>query len=124
SRRAQLAAEALCAGFPFGRDGRAYRDWFEAGNGSRLYQEMYDHAGVQVHVMPCAFGGAEAGGWFAKEIKAPNDIKGLRMRIFGLGGRGMSKTGATPALAPGGSLGKGFEKGEQHAGQLFTPAGR
>ena len=43
-----------------------------------LYQEMYDHAGMKVHVMPCAFGGAESGGWFAKEIQSKADLKGLR----------------------------------------------
>ena len=66
---AKLPAASLFAGFPFGPDGKAYLDWFEQGNGRKLYQEMYDHAGLKVHVMPCAFGGAEAGGWFAKEIK-------------------------------------------------------
>jgi len=119
---AKIPAAALFAGFPFGPDGKTYRDWFETGNGSRLYQEMYDHAGVQVHVMPCAFGGAEAGGWFAKEIKTPDDIKSLRMRIFGLGGRVMSKLGATTVLVPGGSLVKAFEKGDIDAAELYTPA--
>jgi TRAP-type mannitol/chloroaromatic compound transport system substrate-binding protein len=119
---AKIPAGALFAGFPFGPDGKTYRDWFENGNGGKLYQEMYDHAGVQVHVMPCAFGGAEAGGWFAKEIKTPDDIKGLRMRIFGLGGRVMSKLGATTVILPGGNLVRAFDKGDIDAAELYTPA--
>jgi TRAP-type mannitol/chloroaromatic compound transport system substrate-binding protein len=119
---AKIPAAALFAGFPFGPDGKTYLDWFETGNGSRLYQEMYDQAGVQVHVMPCAFGGAEAGGWFTKEIKTADDIKGLRMRIFGLGGRVMSKLGATTVIVPGGNLVKAFDRGDIDAAELYTPA--
>jgi TRAP-type mannitol/chloroaromatic compound transport system substrate-binding protein len=119
---AKIPAAALFAGFPFGPDGKTYLAWFETGDGKTLYQEMYDHAGMNVHVMPCAFGGAEAGGWFAKEIKTPDDIKGLRMRIFGLGGRVLSKLGATTVIVPGGNLVKAFDKGDIDAAELYTPA--
>jgi TRAP-type mannitol/chloroaromatic compound transport system substrate-binding protein len=44
------------------------------------------------------------------------------MRIFGLGGRVMSKLGATTVLVPGGSLVKAFEKGDIDAAELYTPA--
>jgi TRAP-type mannitol/chloroaromatic compound transport system substrate-binding protein len=119
---AKLPAAALFSGFPFGPDAKEYLDWFEDGSGRKLYQEMYDHAGFKVHVMPCAFGGAEAGGWFAKEIKTTEDIKGLRMRIFGLGGRVMSRLGATAVLMPGGDLPAAFEKGQIDAAELYPPA--
>jgi TRAP-type mannitol/chloroaromatic compound transport system substrate-binding protein len=119
---AKLPAAALFSGYPFGPDAKAYLDWFEEGSGRKLYQEMYDHAGLKVHVMPCAFGGAEAGGWFMKEIKSAEDIKGLRIRIFGLGGRVMSHLGATTVVIPGGKLLAAFEKGEIDAAELYTPA--
>jgi TRAP-type mannitol/chloroaromatic compound transport system substrate-binding protein len=83
---------------------------------------MYDHAGLKVHVIPCAFGGAEAGGWFAKEIKTTSDLEGLRMRIFGLGGRVMSRAGATTVLMPGGDLDTAFAKKKIDAAELYTPA--
>lgn len=119
---AKLAAAVLFSGFPFGPDAKGYLDWFEQGNGRKLYQEMYDHAGFKVHVMPCAFGGAETGGWFVKEIKTKDDIKGLRMRIFGLGGRVMSQLGATTVLLPGGDVLAAFDKGEIDAAELYPPA--
>jgi TRAP-type mannitol/chloroaromatic compound transport system substrate-binding protein len=119
---AKLPAGGLFSGFPFGPDGKTFLAWFEQGSGRKLYQEMYDHAGLKVHVIPCAFGGAEAGGWFKKEIKAPDDIKGLRMRIFGLGGRVMSRLGATTVLVPGGDLVASFEKGQIDAAELYPPA--
>jgi TRAP-type mannitol/chloroaromatic compound transport system substrate-binding protein len=119
---AKLPAAALFAGYPFGPDGKTYLDWFDNGDGRSLYQEMYDHAGVKVHVMPCAFGGAESGGWFAKEIKSKADLKGLRMRIFGLGARVMAEAGATTVVLPGGKIESAFDKKEIDAAELYTPA--
>ena len=119
---AKLAAGSLFAGYPFGLDGAQYLAWFDSGNGRKLYQEMYDHAGFKVHVVPCAFGGAEAGGWFAKEVKTTTDLEGLRMRIFGLGGRVMSRAGAVTVLVPGGDLDTAFAKKKIDAAELYTPA--
>ena len=68
---AKIPAAALFAGFPFGPDAKGYVEWFFAGNGLKLYQEMYDKADMDVHVIPCAFGGGEASGWFAKDIRSP-----------------------------------------------------
>ena len=68
-----------------------------------------------------AFGGAETSGWFAKEVRRPEDIKGLRMRGFGLG-RVISRLGATTVLVPGGSLGNAFDKHEIDAAAFLTAA--
>ena len=119
---AKVPAAALFGGFPFGPDAKGYVDWFFAGNGRTLYQEMYDEAELNVHVIPCAFGGGEASGWFAKEIRKPDDLKGFRMRSFGLGGRVMSRLGATTVLVPGGKLGKAFDKHEIDGAEFLTPA--
>ena len=119
---AKLTAAPLFAGFPFGPDGKTYLDWYEQGNGRKLYQEMYDQAGLKVHVMPCAFGGAETGGWFKRELKTSEDIKGMRMRIFGLGGRVMSRLGAITVLVPGGELVAAFDKEKIDAAELYPPA--
>ena len=119
---AKIPAAALFAGFPFGPDAKGYVEWFFAGNGLKLYQEMYDQADMNVHVIPCAFGGGEASGWFTKEIRAPEDIKGLRMRGFGLGGRVMSRLGAQTVLVPGGKIGEAFDKHEIDGAEFLTPA--
>jgi TRAP-type mannitol/chloroaromatic compound transport system substrate-binding protein len=119
---AKMSAASLFAGFPFGLDATGYVEWFYAGNGLKLYQQMYDQGGYKVHVIPCAFGGAETAGWFAKEILVKSDIKGLRMRIFGLGGRVMSRAGATTVLVPGGTLTEAFDKKQIDAAELYSPA--
>jgi TRAP-type mannitol/chloroaromatic compound transport system substrate-binding protein len=119
---AKVPAATLFAGFPFGPDAKAYLAWFDRGHGRVLYQEVYDQAGLKVHVIPCAFGGAEAGGWFAKEIGTKKDLESLRMRIFGLGARVMSRLGAVPVLVPGSGIAKAFDKGQIDAAELYTPA--
>lgn len=119
---AKIPAAALFAGFPFGPDAKGYVEWFFAGNGRKLYQEMYDQEDMNVHVIPCAFGGGEAAGWFAKEVRKPEDIKGLRMRGFGLGGRVMARLGAVTALVPGGKIGEAFDKREIDGAEFLTPA--
>jgi TRAP-type mannitol/chloroaromatic compound transport system substrate-binding protein len=119
---AKIPAAPLFSGFPFGPEARRYLAWFNKGNGRTLYQEMYDQAGLNVHVIPCAFGGAEAGGWFAKEITGKKDIEGLRIRIFGLGARVMARAGAVPMLVPGGAITEAFEEGKIDAAELYTPA--
>jgi TRAP-type mannitol/chloroaromatic compound transport system substrate-binding protein len=119
---AKMSAASLFSGFPFGLDATGYIEWFYAGNGLKLYQQMYDNSGYRVHVIPCAFGGAETAGWFAKEILIKDDIRGLRMRIFGLGGRVMSRAGATTVLVPGGTLTEAFDKKQIDAAELYPPA--
>jgi TRAP-type mannitol/chloroaromatic compound transport system substrate-binding protein len=119
---AKVPAASLFAGFPFGPDAKGYLAWFDQGHGRTLYQEMYDQAKLEVHVIPCAFGGAEAGGWFAKEITSKKDFEGLRMRIFGLGARVVSRLGAVPVLVPGSGLNAAFETGKIDAAEVYPPA--
>ena len=118
---AKLPAASLFGGYPFGPDAKAYQDWFNRGHGRALYQEMYDQAKVKVHVVPCAFGGAEAGGWFAKEVNSVEDIEGLRIRIFGLGARVMMRLGAVPVLVPGSQIAQAFADGKIDAAEAYTP---
>jgi TRAP-type mannitol/chloroaromatic compound transport system substrate-binding protein len=119
---AKLPAASLFSGYPFGPTAKEYRDWFNRGHGRALYQEMYDQAKVKVHVIPCAFGGAEAGGWFADEITSVDDLDGLRIRIFGLGARVMMRLGAVPVLVPGSQIGEAFSEGKIDAAEAYTPA--
>jgi len=119
---ARLPAAVLFSGFPFGPDAKGYVDWFFAGNGAKLYQELYDQGHFKVHVIPCAFGGGEAGGWFAKEVHGPADLVGLRMRIFGPGAQVMARLGVVTLLVPGGRVPEWFDKHEIDAAELLTPA--
>ena len=118
----KLPAAPLFSAVPFGPEAGEYMAWIYHGNGRKLYQEMYDTAGYKVHVIPCAIIAPETSGWFAKPIKNAGDLKGLRMRFFGLGGKVMQKLGVSTSLLPGGEIFPSLEKGAIDAAEFSQPA--
>jgi len=90
----------MFASVPFGPGIPEYLAWIHNGGGLQLSRELFGKHGI--HNIPCAIIPPEASGWFRKEIKSPADLKGLKMRYFGLGAKTMAKLGvATQLLAPG-----------------------
>ena len=118
----KIPASPLFSTVPFGPETGEYIAWIYYGNGLKLYQEMYDQAGYNVKVLPCAVTPPETSGWFANEIKSPADLKGLKMRFFGLGGKVMEKLGVATSLLPGGEIFPALEKGAIDATEFSTPA--
>ena len=85
---------------PFGPEAPEYLAWLYFGGGLELADEMF--AEHNIKAIPCAMSPPEASGWFRKEINSLDDLKGLKMRFFGLGAKVMDKLGvATQLLAPG-----------------------
>jgi TRAP-type mannitol/chloroaromatic compound transport system substrate-binding protein len=85
---------------PFGPGIGEYMAWMYHGGGLEVSREMF--AKYNLHNIPCLIIPPEASGWFRKEIKSLDDLKGLKMRFFGLGAKVMEKLGvATMQLAPG-----------------------
>ena len=60
-------------------------------------------------------------GWFKKEVKTADDLKGLKMRIPGLGGRVLEKAGGTPVLVSGGEIYTNLERGVIDATEWIGP---
>ena len=118
----QIPASPLFSAIPFGPEAGEYMAWLYYGNGLKLYQEMYDSAGKNVHVVPCAILAPETSGWFAKEIAGAEDLRGLKMRFFGLGGKVMQKLGTSTSLLPGGEIFPALEKRALDATEFSMPA--
>ncbi|MEV8468959.1 TRAP transporter substrate-binding protein [Fluviibacterium sp. DFM31] len=118
----KIPAAPLFSAVPFGPEAGEYMAWLYYGNGRALYQEMYDQAGFNIHVIPCAIIAPETSGWFAKEINTPEDLDGLKMRFFGLGGKVMQKLGVATSLLPGGEIFPAMEKGAIDATEFSMPA--
>jgi TRAP-type mannitol/chloroaromatic compound transport system substrate-binding protein len=90
----------MFAAVPFGPGIPEYLAWIHYGGGLQLSREMFGKHGV--YNIPCAIIPPEASGWFRREIKSVQDLKGLKMRFFGLGAKAMAKLGvSTQLLAPG-----------------------
>ena len=118
----KIPAAPLFSAVPFGPEAGEYMAWIYYGNGLSLYQEMYDQAGYNIHVIPCAIIAPETSGWFANEINSPADLEGLKMRFFGLGGKVMQKLGVATSLLPGGEIFPALEKGAIDATEFSMPA--
>jgi TRAP-type mannitol/chloroaromatic compound transport system substrate-binding protein len=118
----KMKAANLFSAVPFGPEAGEYMAWMYYGNGLKLYQEMYDTAGYNVKVIPCAIIAPETGGWFPKPIEDPAELQGLKIRFFGLGGQVLSKLGASVSLLPGGEIFAALEKKAIDATEFSMPA--
>ncbi len=107
---------------PFGPEAGEFLAWIYYGNGLKLYQEMYDQAGFNVHVIPCGIIAPETAGWFKEPINGVEDFKGLKIRFYGLGGEVMQKLGASVSLIPGGEIFPALEKKAIDATEFSMPA--
>ena len=79
---------------PFGLNARQQNAWFYHGGGLPLLNEFFGK--YNVVALPAGNTGTQMGGWFRKEIKTVDDLKGLKMRIAGLGGTVLQRMGAVP----------------------------
>lgn len=117
----KIPALNLFSAVPFGPNPVNYAGWFYEGNGMKLYQELYDQNNVNLKVFPLCFWSPETGGWYNKEINTAADLKGLKIRFFGYGGKVLSKLGASVALLPGGEIYSALEKGAIDASEFALP---
>jgi len=118
----KMKAASLFSAVPFGPEAGEYMAWLYYGNGMKLYQGMYDDAGYNIKVLPCAIIAPETSGWFPKPIEKPEDLEGLKMRFFSLGGKVMSKLGVSTSLLPGGEIFPALEKKAIDATEFSMPA--
>lgn len=69
----------------------------------------------------CGSTGTQAGGWFNKEMESPDDFKGLKMRMPGLGGQVLTKMGASTVSLPGGQIYENLVSGSIEATEWVAP---
>ncbi|NOX32189.1 MAG: TRAP transporter substrate-binding protein [Deltaproteobacteria bacterium] len=118
----KLPGASIFSTIPFGPEIGEFLAWMYYGNGLKLYQKMYDNGGFNVHVIPCGIISPETGGWFKKEINSVDDIKGLKIRYYGFGGKVLQKLGASVSLLPGGEIFPALEKNAIDATEFSMPA--
>jgi TRAP-type mannitol/chloroaromatic compound transport system substrate-binding protein len=109
----------LVGSMPFGPNPELFLGWMFQGGGLEIIQKAYDPHNVKI--IPCHLVVPEAGGWFNKEIKSVDDLKGLNMRIAGLGAKAMAKLGANVQLVPAGEIFVSLERGRIEAAEFSAP---
>jgi len=114
------SAFSVFGGMPLGLTSEEMITWMKFGGGYKLWREMYG----KFNLYPLIGGttGPQMGGWFKKEIRTLSDLKGLKMRIPGLGGEVMKKLGVNPVLLPAGEIYTALERGTIDATEWVGPA--
>ena len=104
---------------PFGLTAQEMNGWLYHGGGMQLWEEVYAPFGL----IPTAAGntGVQMGGWFNREIKTLDDLKGLKMRIPGLGGEVLHRVGGTPVSLSGGEIFTSLQSGAIDATEWVGP---
>jgi len=117
--KGKTAAAQFFAAVPFGLTAQEMNGWLYNGGGLELWREIYEPFGI----IPAAAGntGVQMAGWFNKEIKSIADLKGLKMRIPGLGGEVLRRAGGTPVNLPGGEIFSSLKTGAIDATEWVGP---
>ncbi len=113
-------AFAMFSAIPFGPGAGEYGAWMFYGGGQELMNEKLYNT-FNVHSEICGVSPPETSGWFRQEITSLDDMKGMKMRFFGLGARVMQKLGVDTQLLPGGEIYPALERGTIDATEYSMP---
>jgi len=117
--KGKIPASPFFSAIPFGMTGQEMNAWLHQGGGMELWREAY----APFNLLPLAGGnsGVQMGGWFRKEINSVADLKGLKMRIPGLGGEVLQRLGGVSVTMPGGELYTALQTGVLDAAEWVGP---
>jgi len=112
-------ALALFSALPFGPRPQETLSWLQAGNGTKTLQSIFSKHNIQALV--CGYLPPESSGWFVNEINGTEDMKGLRIRINGLGAKVWEKVGAIVTPMSPENISSAFDQGTLDAAVFSTP---
>ena len=117
--KGKVPASAFFTSVPFGLNAQEMNAWLHYGGGLELWRELYE----PFNLVPYAGGntGVQMAGWFNREINSIADIKGLKMRIPGLGGEVFTRAGGISVTLPGGELYTSMQTGVIDATEWVGP---
>ncbi|MEM7740173.1 MAG: TRAP transporter substrate-binding protein [Pseudomonadota bacterium] len=104
---------------PFGMTAIEQIGWLEAGGG----QQLWDRLAAPFGIKPFGVGnsGHQLGGWFKKPLRSVDDLRGLKIRMPGMGGEVMRRAGASPVVLPGSELYQSLQSGAIDATEWVGP---
>lgn len=117
--KGKVPAAQFFTAVPFGFNAQEMNSWLYYGGGIELWRKAYE----PFNLVPMAVGntGAQMAGWFNKEIKSVEDLKGLKMRLPGVGGEVLNRAGGTAVNVPGGELFTSLQSGVLDASEWVGP---
>lgn len=117
--KGKSAACQFFSSVPFGMNSQEMNAWLYYGGGIELWEKLYDK--FNLIPRPAGNTGVQMGGWFNKEIKSLEDLKGLKMRIPGLGGEVLSRAGGVPVTLAGAEIFTALQTGVIDATEWVGP---
>jgi TRAP-type mannitol/chloroaromatic compound transport system substrate-binding protein len=117
--KGKVDAAQFFTAIPFGMNCMELNGWLYYGGGLKLWRELYEPFNLMP--FPCGNTGVQMGGWFNKEINSVDDLKGLKMRIPGLGGEVLRRAGGTPITLPGSEIFTSLQTGAIDATEWVGP---
>ena len=117
--KGKVPAAQFFTGVPFGLTADEINAWTNRGGGLELWREIYEP--FNIYPVPAGNTGTQMFGWFNKEINSLEDIKGLKMRIPGIGGEVLKRAGGIPVTLPGGELFTALQTGVIDATEWVGP---
>ncbi len=117
--KGKVPAAQFFTAVPFGLTAQEMNGWLNHGGGMELWRELY----ARYNLVPMAGGntGVQMAGWFNKEINSLADLKGMTMRIPGLGGEVFNRAGGTAVNLPGGEIFTSLQTGVIDATEWVGP---
>jgi TRAP-type mannitol/chloroaromatic compound transport system substrate-binding protein len=117
--RGKIPVAAMFSTVPFGMTAQEMNAWLHHGGGMALWRELYQ----PFSLVPFAAGnsGAQMAGWFNREINGLADMKGLKMRIPGLGGEVLERLGGQSVSLPGSEVFSSLQMGVIDATEWVSP---
>ncbi len=112
-------AAQFFAAVPFGMNAQQLTAWLIDGGGYELWKELY--ADFNLVPIPGGNTGVQMGGWFNKRIDTVEDLRGLKMRMPGLGGQVLEAAGGAAVLVAGGEVYTSLERGVIDATEWIGP---
>ena len=114
------SALAFASSWPFGPGTGEFLAWLRYGGGNEIISEIYARDGIKWFM--CGIIPPETSGWFREEIKSLEQLKGLKMRFFGMGAKVMQKFGVSTQQLAGGDIYPALELGTIDATEFSMPA--
>lgn len=117
--KGKTPASVFFTSVPFGLNAQEMNGWLHYGGGLELWREVYK----PFNLVPFAGGnsGVQMAGWFNREINSVADLKGLKMRIPGVGGEVITRAGGEAVTIPGGELYTALQTGVIDATEWVGP---
>lgn len=104
---------------PFGLTARQQTAWLTEAGGLELINGLLADFGVRA--LPAGNTGVQMGGWFKGEVGSLAELKGLKMRIPGMGGKVMTMLGVSVQNIAGGEIFPALERGAIDATEWVGP---